>query len=231
MISDIVCQMDSLQNQKTRRLTNLYRILKQNRMDKMNRMEFLIRLSDALRNEVQTSSAVMEVRICPKNNFRGFSAISRMVSSQLTQLLEREQQLLMANIDEKFLDELRERQNLLFTDVIAGNEIFKKSSTRELASSKICSKCNQTQSVDNFSFSVRSGESKICRQCESENDAGIDISTYKSILRTVQRDERKFKAISSCAFILQIEDVRIIVDQIWHGRSAISQCNDISKLR
>lgn len=47
----------------------------------------------------------------------------------------------------------------------------------------------------------------------------------------MQRDERKRNAISSCAFIVQDEDVRVIMDQIWHGHSVLSQNNDLKVLR
>lgn len=54
---------------------------------------------------------------------------------------------------------------------------------------------------------------------------------YTAILRSVQREERKKKCNGSFAFIMQVDDVRHIVEQIWHGHSVLSKCDDLSKLR
>lgn len=51
------------------------------------------------------------------------------------------------------------------------------------------------------------------------------------MLRTIRRDEKKNNAISSYAFIVQEEDVREIIETIWHGHSILSQCNERKTLR
>lgn len=58
-----------------------------------------------------------------------------------------------------------------------------------------------------------------------------DNSLYRAILRAIQRDEKKRKTLASYAFIIQEDDVRFIIDKIWHGHSILSKCNDLAHLR
>lgn len=51
----------------------------------------------------------------------------------------------------------------------------------------------------------------------------VDITIYRSMLRSIRREERKYAALCSYAFIVQEEDIREIVESIWHGHSILSQ--------
>lgn len=95
----------------------------------------------------------------------------------------------------------------------------------------MCTKCKAIRSLNDFDLNSRTGESRICRMCNDLLVPSVDITIYRNILRSMQRDERNRNAISSCAFIVQDEDVRVIMDQIWHGHSVLSQNNDIKTLR
>ena len=59
----------------------------------------------------------------------------------------------------------------------------------------------------------------------------MDISIYRAILRSIRREERKLGAIASYAFIIQENDIKYIVENIWHGHSVLSQCNQRTELR
>lgn len=59
----------------------------------------------------------------------------------------------------------------------------------------------------------------------------MDVTLYRAILRAIQRDERKRKALASFAFIVQEEDIREIVEMIWHGHSILSQCDTRKEIR
>lgn len=56
-------------------------------------------------------------------------------------------------------------------------------------------------------------------------------NVYQSILRCIQRDERKRKCASSFAFVIQQDDVRHLIDKIWHGHSALSKSENLNELR
>lgn len=51
------------------------------------------------------------------------------------------------------------------------------------------------------------------------------------MLRSIRRDERRRGALSSYAFIIQENDIKYIVENIWHGHSILSQCEVRSDLR
>lgn len=53
----------------------------------------------------------------------------------------------------------------------------------------------------------------------------IDVGMYRAMLRSIQRNERTLGALSSYAFIVQEEDIREIIETIWHGHSILSQYN------
>ncbi len=61
--------------------------------------------------------------------------------------------------------------------------------------------------------------------------SSIDDSIYRSILRAIRRDEQVRGGKSSYAFIIQDEDIREIVENIWHGHSILSQCDIRKQLR
>lgn len=96
---------------------------------------------------------------------------------------------------------------------------------------RVCEKCKAVQPDANFIMQTRQQDHDICRKCLSLKAAKTDLSVYRAILRSVQRDERRRGALSSCAFIIQETDVRYIIENIWHGISILSQCNVTSDLR
>lgn len=71
----------------------------------------------------------------------------------------------------------------------------------------------------------------LCRKCSSLKTSKTDLSVYRSILRGIQRDERRRGAMASLAFIIQETDLKNIIENIWHGISILSQCNVTSDLR
>lgn len=51
------------------------------------------------------------------------------------------------------------------------------------------------------------------------------------MLRSIRRDERKRGALLSYAFIVQEEDIKELIENIWHGHSILSQCPIRKELR
>lgn len=51
------------------------------------------------------------------------------------------------------------------------------------------------------------------------------------MLRAIRRDERKRGALASYAFIVQEEDIKELIETIWHGHSILSQCDVRKELR
>ncbi|KAJ8933940.1 hypothetical protein NQ314_013696, partial [Rhamnusium bicolor] len=75
---------------------------------------------------------------------------------------------------------------------------------------------------------------KICTSCkwlDKAEEPWIDLSPYRFILKLIRNYERLHHATSSVAFILQDKDIHHIMTYIWHGHSALSECNDVYQLR
>lgn len=128
---------------------------------------------------------------------------------------------------------LRERQNDLFRNYIAVDNVKSNIPTcldSSCISSKICLKCNKSYRIKDFSFNVRTGENQICKKCDNYTKNN-DVYAYHAILRNVRRDERKRHSISSIAFMIQDNDIKVIIDHIWHRHSILSQDNDLKNLR
>lgn len=51
------------------------------------------------------------------------------------------------------------------------------------------------------------------------------------ILRTIQREERRRRCNGSFAFVMQMEDIRYLMVNVWHTHSILSKVDDIKRLR
>lgn len=166
-------------------------------------------------------------------------------------MLEREQHLLVNNIDNKALALLHNRQNELFCNFIKSTKTFKPIGKEMIiycftekvskivffiantTTQKVCSTCKTVRSLDCFKAS-KDGESETssaCKMCDAGKTPAINVSIYRAMLRSIRREERKRNALSSCAFIISEEDLAKIVEHIWHCRSILSQSDDIQRLR
>lgn len=130
------------------------------------------------------------------------------------------------------LNGLRERQNMFFVEFIKRSSV-PSVKVKNAVKIKMCSKCRRGRdSIKSFELDTRQGEASVCRNCTQMGDQQHpDLGVYRNILRSIRRDERKRGALASYAFIIQAEDIRLIVETIFHGHSVISQCNDMQKLR
>lgn len=77
---------------------------------------------------------------------------------------------------------------------------------------------------------TRQRSADVCGQCTSLLGSTVDIAVYRSILRAIRRDERKRGSLASYAFIIQENDIKHIVENIWHGHSVISNDTDRADL-
>ncbi|XP_070503513.1 IQ motif and ubiquitin-like domain-containing protein [Chironomus tepperi] len=196
-------EMDTIRTQRARTLTELFTLLRQPMKNLDDRLRLLNDISEALCNE--NTSRIIE----------------------LENLFERERELLRCKVSDDTLKILRERQLVVFLDVIKDDEHnkSKKSITH------ICEKCKAVLPLRNFAMHSKQKYYDLCQKCASLKSSKTDLSVYRAILRGIQRDERKRGAFASFAFIIQETDVRHIIENIWHGISLLSQCNVTSDLR
>ncbi|XP_055523710.1 IQ and ubiquitin-like domain-containing protein [Wyeomyia smithii] len=201
--TNLIIQMDTLRNQRARYLAQYYRKLADEPLGAHGRMTLLNRVSDVIAKEVHPAV------------------------NELETLLERERQLLISNIDDTGLDLLRKRQLTLLMDIIIheNGESHRKHNTR------LCKKCSKVRPIAKFPLDTRQTSASICDRCSALQGPAVDIAIYRSILRSIRRDEKKRGALSSFAFIIHDNDIKYIVENIWHGHSAISNETNRSELR
>jgi hypothetical protein len=195
--------MDTLQTQRARKLTELYNLLREPYKILDDRLRLLSDISEALSDE--NTSRIIE----------------------LENLFERERQMLKCKVVGSALEILRQRELAVFIDVIKDEERIKPAKTTH----RMCEKCKHVLPTTNFVMHSRQKSFDLCRKCASLKTSKTDLSVYRSILRGIQRDERKRGAFSSFAFILNETDIKSIFDFIWHGISLLSQSNMTSDLR
>ncbi|KAG5898162.1 hypothetical protein JTB14_034017 [Gonioctena quinquepunctata] len=97
-----------------------------------------------------------------------------------------------------------------------------------------CPTCQRLKTIDEFSLNARMDKVKTCRSCkwiDRAEEPWVDLLPFRFILRQIRNYERLHQAAPSVAFILQDKDVHHTVMKIWHGHSALSECNDIYQLR
>lgn len=97
-----------------------------------------------------------------------------------------------------------------------------------------CERCKSYKTHDQFQIGTRTTSLKVCSSCtwtDRVMEPWMDIQPYTYLLKCIRREERRKLAHSSIAFILTEKDIHHIITQVWQSHSAISECNDIYKLR
>ncbi|ETN62722.1 hypothetical protein AND_005579 [Anopheles darlingi] len=201
-----VIEMETPQTQRARFLLGYYQRLKDvpepAPADPQERIGLLDELSDVI---VQESHPATE---------------------ELESLLQRERQLLLCRMDSNDLSPLRKRQLALLAEIIRSEP----GKAREKTARKLCRKCKKLRPTNAFTVHTRQKSADICETCTSLLGSTVDIAVYRSILRAVRRDERKRGSLASYAFIIQENDIKHIVERIWHGHSVISNDSDRADL-
>ena len=87
--------------------------------------------------------------------------------------------------------------------------------------------------MDHFSLDYRQ-KMTFCDNCMSLNNGKgpkIVYEPYKRILRDLRRREAQAKSYLSLAFMVDFKVVYHLVNDIWHGKSGITECNDLDELQ
>lgn len=96
-----------------------------------------------------------------------------------------------------------------------------------------CQRCQKLRTSEAYTIDARVRVLKVCSACmwyDKSQEPWINLAPHRFMLRTIRREERMRRAGSSCAFILQDKDIFFLVNNIWHGSSAVSECSNIYEL-
>ncbi|CAD6994503.1 unnamed protein product [Ceratitis capitata] len=193
---------DLLRTQRARFLSEVYKDM-QRKVNRSDRLELLAKVKRILLDE---------------REYPDFG--------ELFDLIQREINLLLHT---KYCDVeiLRKRQNILWLELIK----FSKDKSADLGEKRMCEVCKVVKPYNQFALRTRQNNVDTCKRCYYIKIASTDNKTYAAILRAIQRDERKRRCNASFAFVLQMDDIRYIIDQIWHSHSILSKNAVLSNLR
>mgnify|MGYP005983643491 FL=1 len=215
---NIPVEVDTLETQKGRTFRDLYQAVCDMSLDPSNRMLVLLELRRGFETHTcAVSNEVIELidRAC-ELLARGFTA------GQFESLQKRIEALLLHHFE---LPECNEGVTNRY------NRLSEKSMTQNLF---YCEGCHKLKPIESYNVGIKTRAPKICATCkfiDRSKEPWIDISPYRFILRQIRKTERLLHAPSSIAFIIQDKDIYHIVTHIWHGHSALSECDNVYQLR
>lgn len=162
-------------------------------------------------------------------------------SKDLVTLIDREIVLLNMGIKLKNLRGLHKRIEQLFLLFLQQKEFNPKcvkykepNAPKTIHTLFQCTRCLKLLPVSKYPVHVRMREYDICISCTWLKNIGfnrVDMSPYVKLLNTVRNTEMEKGCSQAVCFILQPTGMSHLTEVIWHGRSVISECSDISKLQ
>lgn len=215
---NIHIQMDTLETQKGREYFSLYKKLCDRVLSTEERINIYIEIKDYLNDHACSES------------------------EEIKKLIDRICMMMARGMEVKYLCVLEKRIEALVLHhfkLVECNEgvtnymrkTQKKKQEKDLL---YCQRCQSGKSIESFSLNARLAKIKICSRCawlDKTEEPWMNLLPYRYILKQIRNFERRHHASSSVAFIVQDKDIHFIVNQIWHGHSALSECNNIYELR
>jgi len=208
-----IISIETPETYQAKQLTGLFTTLRRNDLNKTERTEFLQDLKEVL------------------GYFKKTNLMKPIVS-----LIDRELILLnVIQLNDGQLKTLRKRIEILFLCVIMNPDINPalKRTPKHVKLVK-CYNCRRLKSLNMFRVVSNLKKMAICNGCRHLHritTERISLAPHENILQNIKINEMKLGAESSIAFILSAEDIYYLVTVIWKAKSAISESNDIVRLR
>lgn len=207
-------EMDTLETQKGREYFAMFKDVGNTNLDKEGRLQALLNVKLTLQHDN-----------CP-------------LATELTNLINRACELITRGITDKHLDALykRIRSTMVrhFQQPKCNENVtlhWRRVKERNMEGNLFyCLRCQKLRTSDLFPIDSRVKSLKVCSSClwyDKSAEPWVNLGPYRFMLRVIRREERQKRATSSFAFILQDRDIFYLVNSIWHGRSAVSECSDI----
>ncbi len=98
---------------------------------------------------------------------------------------------------------------------------------------RLCASCGRFLSNKDFDASPAGHTLSRCRRCAHthvESVTRTDPVPYADLLSRVQRVEAVATPPSRICFALTAADMRVLVEQVWGGRSVLSQQSEVHRL-
>ncbi|PWA30391.1 hypothetical protein CCH79_00017678 [Gambusia affinis] len=214
----LLFEMDSVPDIRARALKEIYDDISKFPVDQQERQNFL----EKLRNTVMEHECQLVWDIID--------------------LIDREIDLMGRDVKEHNLEGLRKRICTLFLQYIRtpafNPKVIKllkvhKKPTELQHDMFFCHGCQRYLWSADFGSSTTGCRSRRCRNCTSLDNIARsrdDNSVYQSILRRLRTDELRLNPETSIPFLLQVDDIRYLIEKVWASCSALNGSRDIYNL-
>ncbi|KAJ4923004.1 hypothetical protein JOQ06_021705 [Pogonophryne albipinna] len=164
------------------------------------------------------------------------------LTRDIVDLIDREADLMTRQVKVASLQGLRKRISTLFLQFIktpAFNPEVAKHLKVPQDPSQLkndmfqCRGCQRYLQSSDFSPTAGARLSGRCRDCTGLDNIARsrdDFSCYRNILRRLRSDEMRLNQDAKIPFLLQVEDVRYLVEVLWASRSALHSSSDLYSL-
>ncbi|XP_054862845.1 IQ and ubiquitin-like domain-containing protein isoform X2 [Amphiprion ocellaris] len=164
-----------------------------------------------------------------------------LLTRDIVDLIDREVDLMKRGVTTRNLEGLRKRICTLFLQYIktpAFNPAVAKllkvpQNPSELNKDVfLCRSCHRYLRSTNFIAFAR-GLTARCKDCTRLNNIARprnEFSCYQNILRRLRADEQQLNKESKIPFLLQVEDIRYLIEVVWLSQSALNASSDLYNL-
>ncbi|XP_075414731.1 IQ motif and ubiquitin-like domain-containing protein isoform X2 [Tenrec ecaudatus] len=164
------------------------------------------------------------------------------LTQEILELIDREVDLMMRGVKSHNLEGLRKRITTLFLQYIK-TPLFNPEVARYLKVPQdplkfykkiyFCQNCQLYLPSTEFSISSTSQRIYRCRHCSSldnETRKRESFLKYKSLLQRLYFSEADYEDDSKIAYLMQLQDIQYLVENIWASQSALSAWDDLNDL-
>ena len=166
-------------------------------------------------------------------------------------LIDQERELLLHVVDSKALDALRNRLKLALLRLslsfceprggvqVENPQVSRATKVQKNSSSKLCSRCGKFLHLNDLVSSISLSDARsfvtiTCENCKSlqlGKEPRIVYKPYELMLLDLRRQEAGLNASERCvAFVVDPQIIYRLVNYVWHGKSGISECDDLFRL-
>nr|XP_004658704.2 IQ and ubiquitin-like domain-containing protein [Jaculus jaculus] len=164
------------------------------------------------------------------------------LTQEILELIDREVDLMMRGVKTHNLEGLRKRIVTLFLQYIK-TPVFNPEVARHLKVPQdplmfydkiyFCHSCQSYLPSIEFSVSPTSRRVYRCRHCvhlENETQKRESFLKYKCLLQRLYYSEANYEDNSQIAFLMQLQDIQYLTENIWASKSILSAWDDLNDL-
>lgn len=164
------------------------------------------------------------------------------LTQEILELIDREVDLMMRGVKSHNLEGLRKRITTLFIHYIK-TPLFNPEVAKHLKVPQdplkfydkiyFCHSCQMYLPSVEFSVSPTSHRVYRCRHCinlENETQRRESFLKYKCLLQRLYFSEANYEDNSHIAYLMQLQDIKYLTENIWASQSALSAWDDLNDL-